>query len=197
MIDTEVLTDSARLAASLRDLPEPMVRPAFVVVSGLPGTGKTHFCRKLVERLPLAVLESDTLRKALFPSPTHAPTERARLFKAIHQLIGDLLRKGIPLVLDATNLSEAYRERLYSIADHYDARLVIVRVDAPAQVVQERLKARGTVANPLEHSEADWSVYQKMKPTVQTIRRKHYAVDTSRDLISVLDKIVREIKRAK
>jgi hypothetical protein len=34
-----------------------------------------------------------------------------------------------------------------------------------------------------------------MKPTVEKIRRNHYAVDTSRDITPVLDKIVREVRR--
>ncbi len=184
------------MAESLEQLPEPTVKPAFVVVSGLPGTGKSHFCRKLAERLPLLILESDALRKAMFPSPTYTSQESARLFKAIHQLIEGLLMKGISLVLDATNLSEAYRERLYNIADRLDAKLVIVRVNAPPELVQERLKARGVPTKPQDHSEADWSVYQKMKPAVQTIRRNHFAVDTSRDINPVLDKVVREINRS-
>jgi hypothetical protein len=36
--------------------------------------------------------------------------------------------------------------------------------------------------------------YQKMKPSVERITRKHYAVDTSRDVAPVLDKIIREVK---
>jgi len=34
-----------------------------------------------------------------------------------------------------------------------------------------------------------------MKLAVQRIGRNHYAVDTSRDITPVLDKIVREVKR--
>jgi hypothetical protein len=50
-------------------------------------------------------------------------------------------------------------------------------------------------ANPPGNSDADWSVYQKMKPSVEKIRRNHYAVDTSRDITPVLDKIFREVRR--
>jgi tRNA A37 threonylcarbamoyladenosine biosynthesis protein TsaE len=42
--------DLLRLKGSLGPLPEAMANPGFVVVSGLPGTGKTFFCRKLAER---------------------------------------------------------------------------------------------------------------------------------------------------
>jgi predicted kinase len=193
--ETQVVSDAKRLSESLGQLPEPVVKPAFIVVSGLPGTGKSYFCSKLAERLPFIILESDALRKTLFPSPTYSPPESSRLFQAIHHLIEGLLKRGIPLILDATNLSERYRERLYNIADRLNAKLVLVRVEAPPEVVYQRLKHRSEENDSRSSSDADWAVFQKMKPAVQKIRRNHFAVDTSRDITPVLGKIVREVNR--
>ena len=193
MEDAQLVSDVQLLTESLGQLPEPVVKPAFIAVSGLPGTGKSYVCNKLAERLPFVILESDALRKALFPSPSYSSPESSHLFRAIHLLIKRLLEKGVPLILDATNLSERYRERLYSIADHLDAKLVLVRVEAPPQVVRERLKARHE--NPEDKSDADWEIYQRMKLSVQKIQRNHYAVDTSKDITPVLDKVVREVRR--
>ena len=193
MQQSQLLSDVERLTESLVQLPEPVVRPCFIVVSGLPGTGKSHFCSKLEEKLSFLTLRSDALRKTLFPLPSYTHQESSRLFQAVHLLIARLLRKGIPLVLDATNLSERYRERLYSIAEHVDARLILVRVEAPPEVVHERLKNR--VEDLEAKSDADWAVYQKMKPSVQKIQRNHYVVDTSKDITPVLNKIVREVNR--
>ena len=195
MAETQVVSDAQRLSESLGQLPEPVVKPAFIVVSGLPGTGKSYFCSKLAERLPFIILESDALRKTLFPSPIYSAPESSRLFQAIHHLIEGLLKRGIPLILDATNLSERYRERLYNIADRLNAKLILVRVEAPPEVVYQRLKDRAEENNSKSNSDADWTVFQKMKPTVQKISRNHYAVDTSRDITPVLSKIVREVNR--
>ena len=195
MEDSQVISDAQLLARGLGQLPDPEAQPALIVVSGLPGTGKSYFSRKLAERLPFLVLESDPLRKSLFPSPTSSVLESSRLFRAVHCLIEGLLRKGMPLILDATNLSERHRERLYNIAERLNARLILVRVEAPPDLVQERLKARSGQKKMEDNSDADWLVYQKMKPTAQKIRRNHYAVDTSRDITPVLNKIVREVNR--
>jgi len=190
---SQAVSDVEQLTESLGQLPEPVAKPCFITVSGLPGTGKSYFCGKLAERLSFLILESDTLRKTLFSAPSYSRQESSRLFQTIHLLIERLLRKGISLILDATNLSERYREHLYSIAERLDAKLILVRVEAPPQVVQERLKNR--LENSETKSDADWAVYQRMKPTVQKIRRNHYVVDTSRDITPVLDKIVREASR--
>ena len=192
---SQLVSDLQRLTDGLGELPEPVVKPAFVAVSGLPGTGKSYFCAKLAERLSFVILESDALRKALFSPPSYSPEESARLFRTLHLLIERLLKKGIPVILDATNLSERDRERLYNIADRLDARLILVRVEAPPELVYQRLKARSNGENSGNNSDADWEVYRKMKPSVEKISRKHYAVDSSRDIAPVLAKVVREASR--
>ena len=193
--DSRLLSDVQRLTESLGEFPEPVVKPSFIAVIGLPGTGKSHFCHKLVERLPFIILESDALRKKLFPRPCYSAEESARLFRALHLLIERLLKRGISLILDATNLSERFRERLYNIADRLGVKLILVRVEAPPEVVYKRLKARQQEAGPQNKSDADWGVYQRMRTTVEEMHRNHYAVDTSRDITPVLDKVVREVRR--
>jgi len=187
--------DVSVLRESLTRLPEPVADPALIVVSGLPGTGKSHFCRKLAERLDLVILESDSLRKQLFPSPTHDKEESTQLFRACHGLVEELLRRGINVALDATNLEEHNRERLYHIADQSGARLVIVRMEAPPEVVRQRLERRVRREDQSDHSDADWNVYSKMKSTAEKIGRNHFAVDSSKDIAPVIDKIVRLVNR--
>jgi predicted kinase len=190
---SQLVSDVERLTQSLGQFSDPVAEPTFIVVSGLPGTGKSYFCNKLAERLSFLILESDALRKVLFPSPGYDSQESSRLFRAVHLLIERLLRKGVSLILDATNLSERYREHLYSIVDRLDVELILVRVEAPPEVVYERLRARQE--NAENKSDAGWEVYQRMKSSVQKICRNYYAVDTSRDITPVLDKIVRAVTR--
>jgi len=191
----EVATDVQKLKQGLGGLPEPVANPVFVVVSGLPGTGKSYFSRKLQERLPSVIVESDALRKRLFPSPTYSAQESQRLFNACHHLIEELLSRGIRVVLDATNLVEQHRERLYQISQRLRVKLIIVQVEAPRELVLQRLQGRSGSVDPENNSEAGWSVYQRMRTRAERIRRNYFAVDTSRDITSVVDKVVREAKR--
>jgi predicted kinase len=162
-----------------------------VAVSGLPGTGKSYFSAKLAERLPFVILESDALRKILFPGPTYSAEESTRLFRVVHRLIERLLKKGIPVILDATNLSERHREYLYSIAEHLGIKLILVRMEAPPELVAGRLHQRQERQE--SNSDADWTVYQKMRSSIEEIQHRHYVVDTSCDITPVLDKIVKEV----
>lgn len=194
-VSARTRADADRLRESLGRLPEPMVNPPFVAVSGLPGSGKSYFCRHLALRMPFVILQSDVLRRVLFPTPQHTPAESARLFRAVRFLIAELLKKGEPVILDATNLSEHHRELLYHIADTSGAKLIMIRVMAPASVIKQRLEGRSRGVDPEDRSDADWEVYRKMKLGVDRIRRQHLVADTSRDIEPVIDKVMREISR--
>ena len=187
--------DVERLRASLPEVLVPVARPVMVVISGLPGSGKSYFSRRLVSQVPLLVLESDTLRKVLFPNPSYTSTESARLFRASHALIDDLLRQGTSILLDATNLVEGHRERLYHIADQVGVKLILIYLKAPPGVVYERLKGRSEGVDPEDKSSADWQVYQRMYSTAEAIKRNHFVVDTSSDISPAIAKVVREIRR--
>jgi predicted kinase len=145
--------------------------------------------------LPFLILASDALRKVLFPTPQYNEYENKRLFSACHVLIEELLRKGIPVIFDATNLLEHHREYLYRAAERAGAKLILVRVEAPPEVVRQRLLAREKAAIPDYHSEAGWEVYNKMNPHRQKISRNHLVVDTSQDITAAVHKIVRATGR--
>ena len=190
-----VARDVAYLKEGLGELPGPVAKPVLVVVSGLPGTGKSHFSRKLSERLPCVIVESDALRKRLFPSPSYSAGESQRLFAACHLLIEELMKAGVTTILDATNLVEHHRERLYHVADRLRAKLIIVQLEAPQELVHERLQGRLRRVASDDNSEADWAVYQQMRGKAEAIRRNYFAVDTSGDITPAIDNIVREAKR--
>ena len=140
--ETEIRRDVGLLRSSLPNLPEPVAKPFLILVCGLPGTGKSWISHRLGERLALAVLETDALRKTLSPTPAYTHDENGRLFMRTHLLIEELLTKGISVLLDATNLVERYRQYLYSIVDRVNAKLVIVLTTAPRDVVRQRLRNR-------------------------------------------------------
>ncbi|MBI4201532.1 MAG: ATP-binding protein [Chloroflexi bacterium] len=177
-----------------RPLPLPVVRPGLVIVSGLPGTGKSYFSRRLAQRVPLAVVESDAMRKALSPTPKYTPEESLRIFTAIHGLIDALLAEGVPVLLDATTLMEAHREPLYQIAERRKAWVVLVMTAAPTDVVRQRLDIRPRQGERADSSDADFSVYERMRYAQEPPSRLHYRVDTTRDITPVVDRVVADIR---
>jgi len=146
---------------------ETTAYPVLILVCGLPGSGKSYLSERLAEQLAAVIIESDCVRKALFPQPT--------------------------FIFDATNIVEFQRELLYSLAERSDAHLLIVRTVAPEEVIRERLTQRKAGADST--SDADWSVYRRMARREQRIRRPHLRIDTSQDIDHAVRKIMRAAHR--
>jgi len=113
-------------------------------------------------------------------------------------LLERLLARGVSVVLDATNLKEIHRRPLYRIAEEQGARLVLVQVKAPPEVIRGRLDARsfqGRSGNPWDQSEAGHDVYEKMSEEAEPIQREHLVVDTSAEIGRAVEEILRELRK--
>jgi DegV family protein with EDD domain len=185
--------DVRTLRDALGAVPPPVERPVLVMLSGLPGSGKSHLAREIVARHPLAVLNSDALRRTLVKRPTYSQAESARLFTAVHALIEDLLRRGVLVLLDATNLKEAHRRPLREIAERTGARLLVVEVTAAEDVIRQRLTARRAREDPADISEATQEVYEMMREEAEPVDGPHIVVDADGDIQTAVDQILGEL----
>jgi predicted kinase len=184
--------DINRILQSLGELPPPRRRSALVVVAGLPGTGKSQFCRDLARRTAAVIIQSDVLRRLLFERPTYSWQESRRLFAAIHATTRELLRSGISCIVDATNLAKHHRQPLYDIGEREGAKLIVVEVTAPAEVALKRLTKRAATGESV--SEADIEVYNRMLREWEEIERDHFVVDTSKATAGAVAAVAREME---
>ena len=181
--DVETLRDT------LPPTPPPVLNPYLVLLCGLPGAGKTHFSRLLAAEVPVQMIESDAARKTLAGIPAYNSDENRRVFAACRRLLQDLLEDGVPVLLDATNVTE--RDRAYSreAASAKGADVVVVEVTAPETLIAKRLKRREQGKTKDGASEAGWDVYRRMKAREQPVVGPHFVVDTSKDIAPSVRKI--------
>jgi hypothetical protein len=192
----EILEDVLEVEGTITtDLPPPLACPFLVLVSGLPGSGKSTFCRKLREKVPSVIVESDNIRKVLFTSPGYSREESVRLFYVCHEVIRRFLERGIPVIFDATNLEEHHRQKAYHIAHMTGAKLILVEIKAPLDLMKERLTRRSQGMDGEDNSTADVKVLCRMKGRWEEISEPHFVCDTSRDMDPVIRKIQREIRK--
>jgi hypothetical protein len=179
------------LHADLRQYPQKTGKdPYLIVLSGLPGTGKSHFAGELARQVPVLVVGSDRMRKALVARPRYTRGEHARVFAACHQLIDELLREGYRVVFDATNLSSGFRAPVYEIAENRQSPLTIIRFTAPLDLIRRRLDDRAAGLSVDSHSDADWRIHCRLRPGEEPISRPHLQVDSSRDITPVVAEVV-------
>lgn len=182
----------AKVEEHLANTDETTANPVLVMLTGLPGTGKSNLARQLAEVLPFAIVESDQVRKILFPQCEYTGEESQWVHRTCHALMDKLLVKGVRVIYDATNLHERHRELVYRLADAREVKLIVVKVVSPEAVASQRLRNRqGDVKDDDDVSDADVKVYRRMSRSVDPIRRNHVVVDTSRDLRPAITKLLR------
>lgn len=162
---------------------------ALVVLAGLPGTGKSHLAAAVAAQRSVVILRTDTVRKVLVPHPTYSSVESGRVYHTCHTVIRSLLAKGYPTLFDATNLTEQGRRRLRCLASDAGASYLLVWVEAPPDVVQDRLADRAKGA-PAYDSDADWAVYGILQATVQRPQQPHLVADTQGALDEAVTAVV-------
>jgi len=118
--------------------------PLFVVVSGMPASGKTRLARELAARVGLPLVEKDQIKESLFDSLGVGDVAWSqRLGGAVYPLIflfaHRLLAAGRPLVAEA-NFFRGDQERHF--AELPPHRIVQLHCHAPLDVLLERYRSR-------------------------------------------------------
>ena len=156
-----------------------------LILSGLPGTGKTTFAVALAARAPVVHLESDAIRRELFSVPAYAPAEHARVFRTLEGRAARALAAGRGVIVDATNLVSNERRRFVRIAEAANATIVLVRFTAPEAVIRDRL-----AVPRVGYSQADVHVYDMMRARANSLRSAAVVIDSRFDFSSSLDLVL-------
>lgn len=86
----------------------------FIMLIGLPGSGKTFMANKISEQYGATVFSSDALREELF-GDVKEQSKNQELFNEMHKRIKDCLKNGESACYDACNLS--YKKRMAFLAE--------------------------------------------------------------------------------
>jgi predicted kinase len=113
-----------------------------VMLVGLPGSGKDTYIQKHLK--DLAVVSLDDFRKELKISPTDAKGN-GKVVQLAKESAKTYLRKQIPFVWNATNITRQLREQLIELFVTYKAKVKIVYIEVPFATQQKQNRSREAV----------------------------------------------------
>ena len=163
-----------------------------VVVCGLPGVGKTTLAKEIAPMIKATILSTDKIRKELLSQPTYQQQERILIYDIMVIIAKYLHDAGINCILDATFNKETSRNELIEKLGLSKDQIKIFECICPEAVVISRIKARKN-----DYSDADVSVYNKMKKIYEPVKGEHLTVDTSKDVKSSTQFVVDQILEIK
>lgn len=154
--------------------------PALLITHGLSGSGKTALTQSLLELCGAIRIRADVERKRLFGLDALARSDAAlepQLYSQaateatqarLHELATLALGSGYSVILDATFMAHAQRQRSRALAGSLGARFVILRFQASADTLRERVSKRAQRAD--DASEADLSVLEDQLTHAQPLQ---------------------------
>lgn len=145
-----------------------------ILVLGLPGSGKSYFASKLAQKIDAEYLNSDQLRKEMFPERTYSESEKAKVYEALLKKMKALIKKEKNVVVDATFHNNKRRAPFISGSK---GKIAFIEVRADETIIQKRLeKIR-------RYSEADFKVYQLIKQEWEPLNQPHLILHSTNDNI--------------
>ena len=146
-----------------------------IIVCGLPGVGKTTLARQLAPFVKAVVLSTDKIRKELFPKPVYSRRERRLVYDVLLVIAKYLHGANVNCILDGTFSQEKSRLEVMRKLNILPNKFFIIECFCPEDIVISRLKIRKH-----DYSDADFSIYQRMKKIYESVKGKHITVDTSK-----------------
>lgn len=86
-----------------------MNKPKFIMLQGLPGSGKSTWAENYkLHKENVSICSGDNLRETMFGN-VNDQSHNAEVFEALHKIIKEKLRAGETVIYDATNISRKRR----------------------------------------------------------------------------------------
>lgn len=138
-----------------------LTEPTLVIVSGLPGSGKTTLATQLAQDRPGVRLSPDDWMTALGACLWDRPV-RERVERLQQVLVSDLLRCGVTAIIEWGTWLREERERLRGIAEAAGARTELIVLDPPLERLWERVANRGLENPPMRREDLE-GVYESFQ----------------------------------
>ncbi|KYC51738.1 MAG: L-seryl-tRNA(Sec) kinase [Candidatus Methanofastidiosum methylothiophilum] len=153
-----------------------------IVVTGLPGTGKTTIAESLAKEIDAVVFSTDKIRKMIFEKPVYNEEDKRIVYDELFSLTGKYLASRKNVILDGTFYTKALRQSAKEVGKTFSENVYFVYCETPEELLKERIDKRKD-----KFSDADYSVYLKMKKIFEEFEDDVIIIDTSNPVNTNID----------
>ena len=144
-----------------------MSEPFFLIITGLPGTGKSTLSAALAAELKAVHLNTDVIREEMSLQGRYDPRTKARVYQELLRQAELAMDRGRPVIIDGTFYREALRRPFVRLADGRGEKIRWIELRAGEENIRRR------VGQGRAHSEADFEVYLKIRAIYEPLDCAH------------------------
>ena len=114
-----------------------------IIISGLPGSGKSTVAESLAQKLLVPLFSVDPIESAILKSGIERSFETGLAAYLVAQtLAGEQLKYGISVIIDAVSAVQEARDMWHNLARQQKATLIILECVLDKKIHRKRIEAR-------------------------------------------------------
>lgn len=170
-----------------------MTKPHLIVMSGLPGSGKSTIAEQLAKRLHVPIFSVDPIESAIVKAGIAKSFETGLAAYLVAATLADeQVKLGNSVIIDAVNAEEEGKEVWRELAKTHGVELTILLVTLESSIHKQRLESR--VRNLHGFSEVTWDNVEAREKAFTPWKEPVLELDASRDIETSVEEAVRYIE---
>ncbi|HEX5547584.1 MAG TPA: ATP-binding protein [Ktedonobacterales bacterium] len=158
-----------------------MTGPHLIVLSGLPGSGKSTIAELLAKRLRLPIFSVDPIESAIVKAGIARSFETGLAAYLVAATLADeQLKLGNSVIIDAVNAEEEGKDVWRGLAKKHGVELIVLLVALERSLHRQRLESR--VRNLYGFSEVTWDMVEARRQAFTAWKELFLELDASCDV---------------
>lgn len=155
------------------------------IVFGLPGTGKTYFSEKLAVDIGAVHLNTDKVRMKYNKEGQYDRETKEFIYEQLKKEMKEHLQEQDDVIIDGTFHKQQRRMEFAECISELAANMFFIEMKAEDQVIRKRME------DERKYSEADYSVYLKIKENFEPFQGEHLTLWSNNQN---LNELIRKVK---
>ena len=159
-----------------------MKKPALIVMSGLPGSGKSTIAERIAEKLQIPIFSVDPIESAMLEAGVQQGFETClAAYIVAATLASEQLNLGISVVIDAVNAEEEGKNTWRELGRKYGLTLIVLEVVVSNQALHRR-RIESRVRGLHGFSEVTWDQVEARRMKLTPWKEPTLLLDSTHDL---------------
>ncbi len=165
-----------------------------IIISGLPGSGKSTVAEGLAQNLKLPIFSVDPIESSILKSGIKRSFETGlAAYLVAERLVAEQLSLGQSAIIDAVSPVRESRDMWHNISNNYNARLIIIECVLDNNLHRKRIESR--IRNMYGIPEITWDDVENRRKEYLQWEEERLILDTSNNAQNNLDKALEYISQ--